>query len=948
MYSIRKKIGQISVLMLFLVVSATWGASLQLEPIQYEKETLANGLRVIYAPMHQAPVVHVRVLYHVGSRDENPQRQGFAHMFEHMMFRGSAHVPPEQHMKLIDGVGGDSNAFTSFDQTTYVNTIPSNAVQMALYLEADRMASFKVNDNIFQTERKVVAEEWRMRTANPPLGTLEQDFFRTAYNAHSYRWTPIGDMDQLRQASSDELQHFFNTYYVPNNACLIVAGDIDVARTKQWVARYFGWIPKGGDVPRKMPAEPVQNQARELVVYKPNVPLTNVYMGFKTTDYKSDDHFALGLLGDILSSGRTGKLDRQFVNGANPVCLSVGAGDWQLEDQSLFVIEAVVQQGQNPDKVRKDVLAAVYEVAEKGVTTEELEKVRTQQRQALVRGRQTCTQIATALGDEEVFGGNAERANQMLAKIDAVTLADIQAVAKKYLRPDGVTVVEYRPDPTGINARKAATMQAAASKADQLKDAPVVASSEPIQPRVSQFPAGYPTEPPIDGGVVQAHFNKGTETTVAGMKIITLTDHRLPLVNISLIMPGGSDSESSDKIAIGGFTSQMLRRGTAGVPFLDFSADLESKGISIDAADAQDTTRLNISCTTDELDYAIEKANKVLASPDFPKEEFDKLQKQHIGGLMQSLSDPSTVAQRELVSTLYEGSTLGRVTTKKTLESLTLDDVKNWYQKFYQLDGAWIIVAGDVTEQKAAQLAEKLVAGISRRSAPPPADYSTKPPSDKRRIILVDNPEGKQATIRAAIRAYDIHTDEKYAGMLAGNILSSGIEGRLNKYVRAEKGLTYGAYAYFRPNRHAGEFNGSLATNPDTTADAVVAVNKVLDDMKAADVTNVELSEAKTRTIGSLVMEMQTVAQQAGRRLDQVLNGYPIDYWDTLPQHLADVKPEQIRAVMNKYVNEDRMIYVIVAPGVVKQQLEKLGDVEVRPMPLNREISSSHVDEGGG
>src|SRR5262249_22933806 len=209
-------------------------------PIQFEKETLDNGLRVIYAPLHQAPVVHVRVLYHVGSRDERADRQGFAHMFEHMMFRGSAHVAPEQHMKMIGVVGGNSNAFTSFDQTTYVNTIPSNAVEMALYLEADRMASFKVNDNLFQTERQEVAEEWRLRYANQPLGTMYQDFFKTAFSTHSYRWMPIGDMDQLRQASSVELQRFFNTYYVPNNACLIIAGDIEIPQTKQWVQRYFG------------------------------------------------------------------------------------------------------------------------------------------------------------------------------------------------------------------------------------------------------------------------------------------------------------------------------------------------------------------------------------------------------------------------------------------------------------------------------------------------------------------------------------------------------------------------------------------------------------------------------------------------------------------------------------------------------------------------------------
>src|SRR4051794_11228554 len=189
--------------------------------ITYETEKLANGLTVIYAPMPTSPVTHVRVLYHVGSKDERPDRQGFAHMFEHMMFRGSAHVKPQEHMKLIGDVGGYSNAFTDFDDTVYVDTIPANQLEMALYLEADRMSSFKVNEEIFKTERKVVAEEWRLGE-NEPYGHLEKDALALAYRVHPYRWSPIGDMDQLRAAKVEELQDFFNTYYVPNNAVLVV------------------------------------------------------------------------------------------------------------------------------------------------------------------------------------------------------------------------------------------------------------------------------------------------------------------------------------------------------------------------------------------------------------------------------------------------------------------------------------------------------------------------------------------------------------------------------------------------------------------------------------------------------------------------------------------------------------------------------------------------------
>ena len=252
--------------LVFLLIPPTARAAEKSGAIEFTQETLPNGLKVIYAPLHQAPVVEVQVFYHVGSRDERSDRQGFAHMFEHMMFRGSAHVKAQEHMRVLGAVGAVVNAYTYYDQTVYHETLPASALETALYLEADRMASFKVSDEIFGTERKVVAEEWRMRYMNQPYGRIFEDFQKSAYKSHSYRWTPIGDMDQLRASRSDELQDFFNTYYVPNNAILVVAGDIDTPAAKAMVNKYFAWIPAGPDVHRDIPVEPPQTTARELDV----------------------------------------------------------------------------------------------------------------------------------------------------------------------------------------------------------------------------------------------------------------------------------------------------------------------------------------------------------------------------------------------------------------------------------------------------------------------------------------------------------------------------------------------------------------------------------------------------------------------------------------------------------------------------------------------------------
>jgi zinc protease len=857
-----------------------------------------------------------------------------------MMFRGSAHVAPQEHMKLIGIVGGNSNAFTAYDQTAYVNTIPANQLQMALYLEADRMSSFKVSDEIFKIERGVVSEEWRMRYANQPYGTMFEDFVKTAYTKSPYRWTTIGNMDQLKAAASSELQEFYNKYYVPNNACLVVAGDIDQAKAKEWVHEYYGWIPKGPDINRDIPTEPEQTKARELVAYKSNIQLPNIYVGFKTCDYANDDHYALAVLGSILGDGNTSRLDKRMVNNDDPLCVNVGAGDEQLQDQGFFLANATVLQGKDANTVQREMLEEIQKLVDQGVSDQELEKVKTSVWVGLIHARETCTSLAALLGEEQVFGGDANRANEEWRKIQKLTTADIQAVAKKYLKPEASTTVIYFPDPTGKHQHELAN---ANEKASEVKTAAVAPSTEPIKPRVAetQFPKDYPTKPPLNDQTLKVTFEKGTETDVNGVQVIVMADHRLPLVNWQLIMRAGGDSEPKDKTGLAGITASMLRRGSADLDYLALSQDLEERGISIDASDGGDNTKIIGSCTTDQLEHAMMRTRQILLQPTFPADEFAKLKNQSIGGLIGSLASPNTVAPRDLNHAVFGDSPLGRLATPPSLASLTLEDVKQWYQSVYKPNDAILTISGDVDVNQGRKIAETLLADWKPAEKLPQADYTLPPKIAKRHIILVDNPAGKQSTIRMAVRAYDIHTDEKFPGSVASRILSDGIESRLNLYVRAEKGYTYGCYGIFLPNRHSGVFNVTVDTNPDTTQPCIEAIFKVLNDMRKENVTDTELAEAKTRVAGSMALEMQTISQQAAKRTDGILNGYPIDYYDKYAEKTAQVNADQVRDVMNKYVLDDRFTIVVVAPATqVKEQLEKLvespTDLEVRPMPMKR------------
>jgi zinc protease len=907
----------------------TVAAQTPLAPIAFEQETLDNGLRVIYAPLRQAPVVHVRVIYNVGSADERPDRQGFAHLFEHMMFRGSAHVAQEEHMRLILQVGGVCNAFTSYDQTCYWQTVPAEHTEMALYLEADRMASFKVNDEIFKTERDVVAEEWRLRYANQPYGPMFQDFSRTAYTTHSYRWTTIGDMDQLRQASSPELQEFFNRFYVPNNACLVLAGDFDVAKAKQWVRKYYGWIPRGSVVRRDIPDEPGQTQPRRLVVRKAGIPLPQMYIGYRTPGWRHPDHYALQLLGSILTSGRSSRLDSLLVNGTHPLCRSISGGDFARQDPSLFYLSAVGLPGTSLDEVEKLICEAIAQLSDKGVSQEELDKARREYGIELIRQRENAQRLATHIGEEEVFGGDANRVNREWTAVASLTPADIQAVAKRYFQPQHMTVLQYVPDATA--APGVVTTPPAIPEA--------VAESAPVKPRDITFPADYPSRPPMAQPQASRPFEKGVESQVGGVKVIVMSDHRLPMVNWTLVMRAGSDALPSGKHGLGSLTAGMIRRGADDMDYLALSQDLESRGITIDASDDGDNTRLRGSCPSDQFDHAITRTRQVLVHPTFPETEFKKLKAQMLAGLEQSLANPATVADRQLSSSLWGDSPMGRLTTPQSLRSISLDDVKQWHASVYRPNNALLVISGDVTVEQGKAMAEKLLADWKPADTLPRADYSVSVNSP-RRIILVDNPRGRQSTIRMAVRAYTNASDEKFAGALAGRILSDGIHSRLDRYVRAEKGYTYGAHGVFAPGRHSGSFDASVATKPETTADCIRAMLKVFNDVRSSNVTETEMLESKSRAAGVMVMDMQTVAQQAARRIDGILNGYPIDYYDQYAHRLSQVTADQVRQVMNKWVREDAMTIVVVAPAhEVKTQLESLGPVEVVPMPLTQAVT---------
>jgi zinc protease len=498
----------------------------------------------------------------------------------------------------------------------------------------------------------------------------------------------------------------------------------------------------------------------------------------------------------------------------------------------------------------------------------------------------------------------------------------VQAVAKKYFVDSRATTLIVRPDPTAAAASRPAPVKAAVD--------------EKVPEHVVNFPAGYPEKAPLPTTAMKATFAKGTEKQMGGVTVIVMPDRRIPLVSWSLTMRAGSLAEPAEKTGLAGITAAMVRRGPAGTTYNAFNEDLESRAISVEVSDGGDTTRVGGSCLVEQLPYAMAQTRKLLLEPAFSPDEFARLKKQNLSGIKDALNSPTGVAGRELSKLVYGDTPLGRSTTPESIESITLDDVKSYYARTYRPTDAILMISGDVSVEDGQKLAQTLLEGWKSAELPKAA-YTLPEIPKSRQILLVDRPESKQTNVRMAIRAFSIKSEDKFAATLASQILSYGIDSRLGRYVRAEKGLTYNIQGMFSPTRQDGLFSVSTDTRIETSRDIVESVFTVLDRMKKENVSEQELSEAKLRVAGSMLMATQTITAQASRRVDVILNGYPIDYFDNYAERISKVTADEIKAVMNKYVDDSRMSLVLVAPAsAAKDQLAPLGDVKVVPMPLER------------
>ncbi len=413
--------------------------------LNYTTHTLANGLHVIFLEDHDTPVINLQVWYHVGSKDEKPGRTGFAHLFEHLMFKGSAHVPAEEHSRIIESVGGFDNAETRDDTTNFYETFPSNYLERVLWLEADRMGSLNVDDANFKSEREVVKEERRLRIENQPYGYIEEDLRAAAFTVHAYHHTPIGSMEDLNKATIEDVRDFFNTFYKPNNATLVVVGDFSSDQALEWTKKYFDGIPASAKpIPRLNAPEPPQTAERDVTKAYSNTPLPAVVIGYKVPAKYTPDSYPLDLASNILAGGESGRLYQALVYKQQLAVQAAGFGNF-TEDPNLFWAYAIMNQGKSPQDGKTAIVGVLDELKVKPVETKEIEKAKNQEIAGAILGRDTDEEKAVALASAAVIGKDAALVNTELDRYLKVTPADIQRVAQNYFNLKRATVMIITP-----------------------------------------------------------------------------------------------------------------------------------------------------------------------------------------------------------------------------------------------------------------------------------------------------------------------------------------------------------------------------------------------------------------------------------------------------------------------------------------------------------------------
>lgn len=904
-----------SLLALVSVMVATVPAQTggKLPKLKYEEYRLPNGMRVILHEDKSTPIVAVNVWYHVGSKNEVVGRTGFAHLFEHMMFQGSKNYN-DDYFKPLQEVGATINGSTTNDRTNYFQALPSNFLELALFMEADRMGGLleAMTQEKLDNQRDVVKNERRQRVDNQPYGTSFEKIGELMYpKGHPYNWSVIGSLADLSAASMDDVKAFFRQYYVPSNASLVIAGDFDNGKAKQWVAKYFGGLGKGGSVPRPNAPQPkLEAEIRETV--EDSVQLPRVYMVWHTTPQGTKDEPALDILSAILSSGRGSRFQNTIVFGKQ-LAQDASAFNYAREIAGQFIIQATARPGKTLEELEKELLAEIEKIKNEPPSADEIARAVNGAEAQTVFGLQTVLGKADQMNSNAIFFGKPDLFQQQLDEYRAVTPADVQRVAKAYLS-DKKLVLSYVP-------RK----ERAASQAGGAVNQPTSAA-----PKKEGDKKDYSANLPKGGPDPKLTLPAIRKTKLSnGLNVWIVNQSELPIVSMNMVLNTGATVDPADRAGLAGFTAQLLDDGTKTRSAVDISNQLQAIGANLGSSANWDSANVSLQTLTKNLDTALGIYSDVITNPSFPETELNTLKMRSLVGLRQRRDNPNAISNVAYNALLYgKNHPYGRSITgdQSSIQAMNRTEIEKFYQTFYRPNNASLIVVGDVDEKTLVPKLEKAFsewkpADVPKMSVPAAPNFNA--PG----IYIIDRPGSAQSVVTIGQIGVPRDNPDYYPLLVMNSILGGQFSARVNMNLREEKGYTYGARTSWGFRRGAGPFEASADVQTAVTKESVIEFMKELNGIRGAiPVTPAELEYNKQSLIRRYPAGFETVGQISGQLANLLIYGLPDSTFNDYIGNINKVTLDDVNRVANKYLTPDRMAVLIVGDkAVIEPRLKEIG-----------------------
>src|SRR3569623_1599067 len=901
------------------------------KPIAYTMRTLPNGLRVYAIRDTKTANIAVQVWYDVGSKDAPKGKTGFAHMFEHLMFKATRNLKSENFDRLTEDVGGYNNASTNDDYTNYYEVVPANHLQRLLFAEADRMASLVVEPVSYASERDVVKEELRLRTLATPYGKLYSIYYpEISYRVHPYARPGIGSLENLEAATIDDVRAFHATYYRPDIAVMVVAGNFDPAQLNAWVDKYFAGIKRPDrPIPRVTVAEPERTEAINYTVYEPNTPLPAVLISYPIPADNDADIPALTVLDAILSRGDSSRFYQdlvyrdQLAQSANTfIDTKQGAGN--------FVALAIMAGGKNVADGEAALRAEIARLRTTPVTTADLTRAKNQLLTATIESRETADGKASTIARSVIFDGDPAAADKQLAAIQRVTPADIQRVARRYLTDNRSAAIHYIPAEMAPKDAKSDKIEVAKTVAvadlktpadveivTPASDADRVAIPDPGKPVVAALPA------PV------------TMKLANGMSLIVVEEHDLPIVTVALTANGGAAADPSGRAGVNTLMSDLLLKGTPTRSATRIATEVENLGGSISSNAGWDAGVVSLEVKSDQLAPAMAVLADVVRNPTFTPAELERDRAQTIDGVQVELKNPARLAGLIAARAVMGDGPYGHPAsgTPTSLKAITRADVQAAYAQTWTPRDTTMIMVGDITPAAARVIAEKNF-GSWREAGPPPLVPPMAPSAATApRIIVVDMPNAGQAGVVVARPGIARSDPDFYAASAANATLGVGFSSRLNQEIRIKRGLAYGAGSSIAARRTPGYVAANTQTKNPSAPEVVGLIIDTMRGINAAPNPTSELASLKAVLIGDFGRDTETTGGIASILASYTVENVPLSELKAFAPGGGGVDPAAVQRVAERLLDPTNASIVVVGDAklFLDDLRKKYPNVEVIP-----------------